>query len=249
MKKNLLLLSFFCLISCNQNDHQEGFSISGKWKDVKSQNEYEKDKKEGLIEIYQVGEFYEGKIISLDFPLEGENEIRKCLVCNTFSNTPIMLLGTVIIKDLNKKSDYYAGKLYDVYNRKWLDLKITKLNETQINLRIYAYLSLFGKNIVMEKGEEFYNRIVQNEATTLEKNKNLYAVLSGDGISEEGFISTINETREGFMETNMGYFYNEYGKLLDSVTFLKIQNGKKIYKLNGNISINSKGSIIYFYNK
>ncbi len=249
LKTYIIILSTLILINCNQNESKD-FDIIGKWKELKSQNEYEKNKKEGLIDIYQKDSKYEGKIISLDSPLEGNNEVRKCLVCNTETDSPVMLLGTIIIKDLQKKSNHYIGKIYDTYNRKWFDLKITQLNETQINLRIYAYLSLFGKNIIMEKGDNFYKEIIKNEPTSIDKSMNLYGISIGDvDETNEGLIKSKCSTSEIFSIGSIGYLFDRFGKMQEIVEMIKKEENNCIFKVAEGNSLKVKGNIIYFYDK
>lgn len=249
MKTYIFLFSILTLINCNQSTEKD-FEIIGKWKELKSQNEYEKNKKEGLIEIYKRESEYEGKIISLDLPLEGNNEIRKCLVCNTESDDPIMLLGTTIIKNLQKKSDHYTGKFYDTYNRKWFDLKITQLNESQINLRIFAYFSLFGKNITMEKGENFYKEIITNEPINVDKSKNLYCITIGDvKETEEEIINIKCNTNDSFSIGSVGYFYDRIGKMQEKVELIMKEKGTCVFKKTEANPIKLKGNIVFFYDK
>lgn len=249
MKTYTIILSILILINCSENTDKD-FAIIGKWKELKSQNEYEKNKKEGLIEIYQKDGEYEGKIISLDSPLEGDNEIRKCLICNTESDSPIMLLGTIIIKNLHKKSNHYIGKIYDTYNRKWFDLKITQLNESKINLRIFAYFSLFGKNIVMEKGDIFYKEVTTNETITIDKSKNLYGISIGDvNEIEDGFIKIKCDASETFSIGSVGYLYDRLGIVQEKLVLIKKEEENCTFKIDEVKTLKLKGNIVYFYDK
>ena len=196
-------------ISCS-GESPEG-ELNGFYREEKGDSEYERDKKENLYLFYKKDGMIFGKVLGLDVPLEN-GRLRSCGYCD--SPAPA-LPGYDIIQNLKLESGYYKGKFYDVYNRKWFDLKIHFVDSGSINLRIYAYIPIFGKNIRWKVGEGMFRTMIgeKTEGEPVKHGKNLYALVLGEknknqisyypGIAPESFRGAI------------GFWYDKFGNTME----------------------------------
>ncbi|MCB1141707.1 MAG: DUF2147 domain-containing protein [Leptospiraceae bacterium] len=206
----LFILFLFFLTHCSDSQI-ELHSIEGRWKEIKSSNVYEKDRREILYLVEKQGEIYSGKIQALDNAIDGNGEIRRCFQCSDIGAE--VLLGFPIIKDLKREKDHYSGKMYDVYQRKWFDLTITPKGKDRILLRIYAYFPFFGKSFSWERGEEYYKDLLSKSPDEINQPiENIYALSLG---SPEKSNPDLEVVIRGTYHLNPGktvYVFNSQGK-------------------------------------
>lgn len=119
-------------------------SIVGKWKTIDDNTGKEKS----IIEIYEKGGKYYGKVTKLLNPSKADPKCDNCT--GTDKGKPIV--GLVIIKDLEKKgNEYSGGKITDPESGK--EYKCTvKLNGTdKLDVRGYVGISLLGRTQTWQK--------------------------------------------------------------------------------------------------
>lgn len=119
-------------------------SIVGKWKTIDDNTGKEKS----IIEIYEKGGKYYGKVTRLLNPSKVDPKCDNCT--GTDKGKPIV--GLVIIKDLEKKgNEYSGGKITDPESGK--EYKCTvKLNGTdKLDVRGYVGISLLGRTQTWQK--------------------------------------------------------------------------------------------------
>lgn len=203
-------------IYCGKSDtYTPEFKLEGKWKEIKGDTIFEKDRKEIIFDIQRVGEDFSGQIISLDNALDANGNIRKCLKC-TASEEGRMILGIPFLRNLHrsKGSNDYKGEIYDVQQRKWFDVRIRPLAKDSINIRTYAGLQFFGKNLTWERGDDFYKEILSKSPQKYSPGKRgIYAVNPGyvDYVTEKEVIVKCS-VRTGFGINDPFYFYSLEGK-------------------------------------
>lgn len=244
LKRVVLWISFiFIGMSCQKESIP--FSLTGKWREKKTESVYEKNKLENIVEFRNTNEKFYGKIIGLDDPLTNQKKIRGCGQCE--ENDFPMLLGYDIIRDLRAEDDVFKGKMFDVYNRKWFDVKIHFINENTINVRIYAVLPIFGKNMIWTKSEDFYKEIVKRDTVDLELDtKNVYAISSNliEKVNGRDLYFKLEETPQ---KDKKIYSYRKNGNLISELNYVRSEGNLKIYS-NKNDS-NDIGEIVYFIKK
>jgi uncharacterized protein (DUF2147 family) len=227
----LSLLIFFS--SCNEKE-STSFLLEGKWKEQKSNSIYDQFRREFILDIQKEKEEFYGKMVGLDYPLEDNKELRKCSHCG-LGGTKSSLLGYPILKDLKKKGNSYFGKYYEVNQRKWFDVRVNFLDENTIQLRLYAYLTIFGKTFKLEKADTFYKESIKfTDADLNENNEDLYAISLG---MKESFQTQLDLFNQINLNSNQKmYFFDSSGKLIDT--------NRGEYPLNG---INYQ--VVLFLNK
>ena len=175
----ILFFFFISLIGNCSETKFEGGDIKGVFREEKGDSEYERFKKENLFMFYERENEIFGKQIGLDYPVEGER-IRGCGYC---SDTYQMILGYDLIRHLSKENNNsYKGKMYDIYNRKWFDVRISFIDSDTINIRLFAYFSLFGKNIRWKRDNQTLKNILISDTVSISdlKNNELYAIGAGE---------------------------------------------------------------------
>jgi uncharacterized protein (DUF2147 family) len=230
----IILLFISILTNCFGSDASDSFSLEGKWKDIKTDNIYEKDRKEILFDIQRIGEDYVGKVISLDNAIESNGEIRKCAKCIKAPGSR-MLLGFPVIENLRKSKDgkKFIGKIYDIQQGKWFDLSIQPKSKNKILVRIYAGIPLFGKSITWERGEEYYHKIVSQTPLQVEiQKKGVYALTFGEIDTKSDSEVTLKVDNLPILkQNNKIYFYSEGGKKTAEGVFIDQQDGIAKIKL------------------
>jgi uncharacterized protein (DUF2147 family) len=230
-------------VSCRKESNS--FSLSGKWREKKTESSYEKNKLENIVEFINVNEIYSGKIIGLDDPLTNQKKIRGCGYCEEKDNP--MLLGYHIIRDLHYENNVFKGKMYDVYNRKWFDVKIHFINENIINVRIYAVLPIFGKNMKWTRSEDFYNEIVGRESVDLELDKKNRYAISSNNLKKINGNELYFQFDESPSKLRKIYSYHKNGNLNSELDFVKSERHFQVYtRKNG---LNEIGELVYFIQK
>ena len=236
MFKILFLFSLLFFIDCGEDVRQEKFTLKGKWKTEKSNSVFEKDSLEILYDFSSLDEnVYSAKIIGLDNPFDDAGEIIKCPYCE---ETPKSLLGYSIFKNLKYNGSTYKGKMYDIYNRKWFDCKIEIIDSNTLKVRYFPYLPIFGKNIYLKRGEEFFQKLLNYKFTEYDRITpyGYYALSLGqiEKIDEHNFSINLKENLEKFNESK-GYIIKEDGKLNQYINFFKFENGKNFFQSNESI--------------
>ncbi len=133
MKK--LLYSLAILLSITTINAQ---SVIGKWKSIDD----ETGKPKSIIEIYQDGNKYYGKIVKL---LTEENKDGICRTCETKYKDK-NIIGLVIMKDLVKDDDEYNdGEIMDPKNAKTYSCYIQLESPNKLKVRGYLGFSLLGR--------------------------------------------------------------------------------------------------------
>jgi len=123
----LIMLSYF---SVNAQD------VIGRWKTIDD----ETGKAKSIIEIYEKGNKYYGKIIDLLNEPDGI-----CRTCETkYKNKNIV--GLVILKDLEKDDDEYNdGEIMDPRNGKIYSCYIELESANKLKVRGYIGFSILGR--------------------------------------------------------------------------------------------------------
>lgn len=243
--KRMVLWIFFIFIGMSCQKESIPFSLTGKWREKKTESVYEKNKLENILEFRNTNEKYYGKIIGLDDPLSNQKKIRGCGQCEE-NNFP-MLLGYEIIRDLRAEDGVFKGKMFDVYNRKWFDVKIHFINENTINVRIYAVLPIFGKNMIWTKSEDFYKEIMNRETADLELDtKNIYAISSNhiEKVNGKDLYFKFEDTPQKVRKI---YSYRKNGNLISELNFVRSEGNLQIYSNTDDSS--EIGEIVYFIKK
>ena len=138
MKKLLLtgiiILSYFSI---------NAQSVIGKWKTFDEDGEAK-----SIVEIYQVGNKYFGKIVKL---ITEKNKDGICRTCETdYKDKDI--IGLVIIKDLVKDDDEYNdGEIMDPKNAKTYSCYIELESPNKLKVRGYIGFSLLGRTQYWER--------------------------------------------------------------------------------------------------
>lgn len=115
--------------------------IVGKWKTIDDEN----GKAKSIVEISQVGDHFEGKIIQLfREPNQVQNPV--CDKC-TDNRKGMPLVGLTILTNLKKRSsDWGDGEILDPNNGKTYDVKMELLDQgTKLKVRGFIGISLFGR--------------------------------------------------------------------------------------------------------
>ena len=109
-------------------------NVVGKWKSVDDQT----GKERSIVEIYQEGEKYFGKILKV-IPLPGDDPDPVCTECKGKKKGK-KVNGLVIIEDMELKDDggLDSGKILDPENGKVYDCKIWVADDG--NLKVRGYL-------------------------------------------------------------------------------------------------------------
>jgi uncharacterized protein (DUF2147 family) len=167
---------------CRQaENYTPEFHLEGKWKDIKGDTVFEKDRKEIIFDIQRIGEDYSGHIISLDNAVDANGNLRKCLKCSP-NDSARMILGIPFLRNLRKRPGTmeYQGEIYDIQQRKWFSIRIQPISKDKLNIRTYAGFTLFGKNLKWERGDEYYKQILSKspEKFVLGK-RGIYAITPG----------------------------------------------------------------------
>ncbi len=243
--KRVVLWIFIILQGMNCQKESIPFSLSGKWREKKTDSIYETSKLENIVEFRNTHEIYTGKIIGLDDPLTNQKKIRGCGQCEE-NQTP-MLLGYELIRDLQAEDGVFKGKMFDVYNRKWFDVKIHFINENTINVRIYAVLPIFGKNMKWTRAEEFYKEIVNKDTADLELDtKNIYAISSNhiEKVNGRDLYFKFEETPQKFRKI---YSYQKTGDMISELNFVKSEGHLQLFTRTE--ESNEFGEMVYFIKK
>ena len=113
-------------------------SVTGKWKTIDD----ESGKPKSIIEIYQEGDKYFGKIVEL---LTEKNKDGICRTCETkYKNKNI--IGLVILKDLEQDGDEYNdGEIMDPKTGKTYSAYIKLESANKLKVRGYIGFSLLGR--------------------------------------------------------------------------------------------------------
>lgn len=111
--------------------------------------------KDAKIQIYKSGEKYYGKIVWLKNPND-TNGKPKTDVKNTDKkkiNEPLM--GLLLLKNFKKdnEKEYSGGTVYDPKSGKTYDCNITVKSSTELSIRGYVGMSLFGRTTVWTKAD------------------------------------------------------------------------------------------------
>ncbi len=250
------VLSFILIISlihCSSNEnYNPEFKLEGKWKEIKIDSIFEKDRKEIIFDIHRVGEDYYGQVISLDNALDADGHIRKCFKCNPDTQTR-MILGLPFLRNLHryKNTMEYRGEIYDIQQRKWFDVKIRPLSKDKLNIRVYAGISFFGKNFTWERGEQYYQEFISKlPQKYTQGKKKFYALIPGyiDYIkNQEIVVKCPNYT--GFQPNSPFYFYSLNGRKLLEGSVSDFKNGEVHIKItNEQIStdVNSIVPVVFY---
>ena len=244
MKVYILIIIVQVFLFCGQEKQE--FTLTGTWKDLKSESIYEKDKLENMYEFIDVNDVYYGKVIGVDLPLvNNNNKIRGCGNCE--KNEAVMLLGYNIIKNLKYESNSYKGEIFDSYNNKWFDVKISFINKDTINIRMYAILPLFGKNTKWIRAENYYNDLLKRETVILNsENERVYAITPAS--IEENSSTFIVKPNTDISFLKNAYYYDIYGELQMKLEFYKKEDNIALFRYPQSINI-KKGSLVYFLKK
>ncbi len=111
-------------------------SITGKWKTIDDDS----GKERSIVEIYQNGERYFGKIVKL-FREPGEPKDPRCTECKGEKKDQ-RILGMEIIQNLEydpKDKEYDGGQILDPENGNVYDCKIWVDERGQLKVRGYLY--------------------------------------------------------------------------------------------------------------
>lgn len=112
--------------------------------------------KDSKVEVYQVGNTFQAKIVWLKEPLDnGKPKVDKENPNEKLRNVPVM--GLVFLRDLQKSKDtpnfYEGGKIYDPKNGKTYDCRMT-FKGTTIELRGFVLgLPFLGRTSVWTLAE------------------------------------------------------------------------------------------------
>ena len=104
--------------------------------------------KSAKIEIYKKGEFYHGKIVWLDEPIDEKTNKPKVDENNpeaSLQKAPI--LGLSVLKNFTAdgSSEYSGGTIYDPENGKTYKCKMTLQDKEHLDVRGYVGISVFGR--------------------------------------------------------------------------------------------------------
>ncbi|UZO80070.1 DUF2147 domain-containing protein [Aquimarina sp. ERC-38] len=131
MKSNWGVLIFCALFTTYSNAQS---TVIGEWKTIDD----ETGEAKSIIEVYQDGDKYYGKIVEI---LVGGEEAANCSTCaEEFKGKPMK--GVVIMKDLVKDgTEYEEGTITDPENGKTYKCKIwlDEDNPNRLNVRGYIY--------------------------------------------------------------------------------------------------------------
>lgn len=215
-----LFLVFLNFSNCQDTESIPKFELEGKWKEVKGNSIFDKARREAIYDIQRLGDVYTGKIISLDNALEHLDQIRTCHTCSEESES---LLGLSLLRGLKRKENgVYYGEFYDLYNRKWFEVKVTPISQTQINIRTYAIFPIFGRNILWERGDDYYQKILKLTPESIQENKRYYALEVGSvDYIEEQFVYLLNLHKMNINPNTPIYFFSRQGKMLTKGSVLK----------------------------
>lgn len=111
-------------------------SITGRWKTVDDVT----GKERSIVDIYQKGEAYYGKIIKI-FPQPGEPSDPICVAC-TDERKDQKVIGMEIITDLKydpKDNEYIDGEILDPENGNIYDVKLWVDDKGKLKVRGYLY--------------------------------------------------------------------------------------------------------------
>lgn len=119
-------------------------SIVGKWKTIDDNTGKEKS----IIEIYEKGGKYYGKVTKLLNPSKADPKCDNCT--GTDKGKPIV--GLVIIKDLEKKgNEYSGGKITDPESGKEYKCTVKLNGADKLDVRGYVGISLLGRTQTWQK--------------------------------------------------------------------------------------------------
>ncbi|MCC9041458.1 DUF2147 domain-containing protein [Myroides sp. M-43] len=119
-------------------------SIVGKWKTIDDNTGKEKS----IIEIYEKGGKYYGKVIKLLNPSKADPKCDNC----TGSDKGKPIEGLVIIKDLEKKgNEYSGGRITDPESGKEYKCTVKLNGVDKLDVRGYIGISLMGRTQTWKK--------------------------------------------------------------------------------------------------
>jgi uncharacterized protein (DUF2147 family) len=243
LKVNLLVVIILFFLFCHQE--KEEFTLTGTWKDLKSESIYEKDKLENMYEFINVNDIYYGKVIGLDLLINNKSKIRSCGNCE--KEESVMLLGYNIIKNLKYESNSYKGEIFDPYNNKWFDVKISFINKDTINVRMYAILPLFGKNTKWVRAENYYHNLLKRETIPLDsENEKVYAITPGDIEDNSSMLLVKPNTDVSFLKN--AYCFDKFGELQMKIEFYKKEDNITLFTYPQSMNT-KKGTLVYFLKK
>lgn len=132
--KRVILLSFILLISLTST--AQSTSITGRWKTIDDKTGEAKS----IVEIYQKGDTYFGKIVDIINPQDRD---KTCLYCEGDDyNKP--LIGLEIIKGLTLKDNFYeGGTIFDPEKGNTYKAKIWVDQEDPARLNVRGYVAFF----------------------------------------------------------------------------------------------------------
>lgn len=241
----LFVYLFFSLLRCYEIESDPNYQLEGIWKEVKGNTIFDQSRREALYHVQRIGDVYTGRMISLDNALTEKFQIRNCRNC---SNEKEMYLGLSLLRSLKRKENgIYYGEFYDTYNRKWFDAKVIPISKTQINIRTYAIFPLFGRNLLWERGEEYYKKVLESEPTLLDENKQYYALELGSIDYTENKTIHLFNIRKALLKMNTPvYFFSKQGKLVTSGFTLNCNESELIIQTNEEKDLAQTIPVIFF---
>ena len=116
-------------------------SILGKWKTIDD----ETGKAKSIVEIYQTGEIFKGKVLEILIP---EDAKRVCSSCTGEKfNKPILGLEIINgIKEITKNKVWGDGEVLDPKNGKIYKCRLKLIDAKTLEIRGYIGISLFGRS-------------------------------------------------------------------------------------------------------
>ena len=135
MKKILIFLLFISTLAFAEE------SIIGKWKTIDD----ETGKAKSIVEIYQVGETFKGKVLEILIP---EDANKLCSSCKGEKfNKPILGLEIITeIKEITKNKVWGSGQVLDPQNGKVYKCRLKLIDAKTLEIRGYIGISLFGRS-------------------------------------------------------------------------------------------------------
>jgi len=151
MKKVVMLIVISWALARPEFIAAEGNAIVGVW---------DNEEKDAKIEVYHCGEKYCGRIISLKEPnypegsRDGVPGTPKLDHHNPDANLRIApIIGLIIMHDFafSGSDEWVGGTVYDPKNGKTYSGKLTLVSPSQLKLRGFIGISLFGRTSVWTK--------------------------------------------------------------------------------------------------
>jgi uncharacterized protein (DUF2147 family) len=132
----IILLTTLCCAFANADD-----SIVGKWKTIDD----ETGKAKSIVEIYQEGETFKGRVLEILLP---EDAKRVCSNCKGEKfNKPILGLEIISnIKEIEKNKEWGDGEILDPKNGKTYKCRLKLKDPKTLEVRGYIGISLFGRS-------------------------------------------------------------------------------------------------------